>query len=204
MRINKINPTARNQNKINPNFKALALTSKGAYSLAGYFVENPGLEDAFMKQIAQPLAKLKTIVRYDSSTVKFLTPLKESAYLITQCYGKRFNPYAMVMGLSGHHSHISEPYYLKVLNNPTDNFENTNYVFRELEAAKNIAEDTELQLEECNNEGKITLPRDGETKFNSHFKEPGELVLHNNFCLISFEKYTKKAEELMKKFPDFL
>lgn len=203
MQVTRVNNVQNNQMSTKQSFKSLHLEPKGAYELAGYFTENPGLEDVFMKQIAKPLEKLSTKVRYSTNSVNFITPLQKDAYSVIYGYGKDAFPYAMVMGLTGYNSHVKNPYYLEALKNPTDNFRNTNCPFKDLEVAKNIAEDAELRLQGYNCNNKVEISREGDVNLGyTQFKQPGEVVIRDNWKFLSFEKYTKKAEELMKRFPD--
>ena len=154
----------------------------------------------FRSQIAEPLEKLKTKVKYTSDTVDFITPLMEKTFRIVNRHVAGTKAYAMIMNMQGSDSYVKELYYLNKLENPTNNFDGTNYIFRDLETAKNIAEDLELSLKD--EDKKVSLNRFDDIKYTKEIKEPGEIVANNYWEYLSFEKYKEKAEELMKKFPE--
>ena len=187
MQIKRIESNQFNKPVNRPCFKALSLNLDGAIKLAGYFTENPGLEDVFIKQIAEPLSKLKTRVHYNGTSVNFKLPNEKYTSTIIDHYTRQDGIIGMIMNISGAGAYSKTPCYLNALKNPSNNFE-SHRIFAELEMAKNIAEDDELSSMGYNCDNKQTLDRSQDTKYATNLVEPGEEIESFGHKIISFQK----------------
>lgn len=203
MQVSRVSSAYNNSPNSFPKFKALHLDWKGAYELATYFVENPGLEDVFMKQLAKPLEEMSTKVRFNSYSVDFITPIKEGVYTLIHGACKSRTPYSIIMGLTGYNAYMKFAHYYEALKNPTTNFDAYNGgLFRNLEAVKNIAEDAELRLKGFSSNNKGEISREGDVCITGKLVSPSELLINDLVTPEKQEQYMEKAIELEKRFPD--
>ena len=198
MKINSINHLGSKKSS-DVSFKALSLNKEGALKLAGYFVENPGLEDIFVRTIAKPLETFDTIVRFNGQSVSFKTPFQKYFNLIVEALNPRNKyPIALVTPQKKDNA-LRNCQMLNHLLNPSYVFQDMPKIFKDLETAKNIAEDAFFQKIGYKNQ---TVQR----KFNNihliEIKEPGLLAQSADKEIISYEKYSQKAQELLERYPE--